>query len=164
MTETQVKLEDARTQLEIAHSNVTNARIVRSCVNSFISLARSVTFLMQKESADLTELTAWYEKRMAHLKKLPVMIFFENKRTHTIHLGNVHVNLYSLEVQNIMHEGRLIGKTGTVNVWQFDDAEQYIPGSNKNMFTICKEYLSTLEALVTDWLNEKKNIQSNGKS
>ena len=90
------------------------------------------------------------------------MIFFNDKRTHTIHLGNVNVDLHSEEVRDIMHKGRLIGKTGTLNVWQFDDAEQYIPGSNKNMFTICKEYLSILEELVTEWLNEKKNNYSTG--
>lgn len=158
-TETQGKLEDARTQLQLADANVTNARIVSSCINSFISLSRSVTFVMKKESADIPELTAWYNRRMEDLKILPVMGFFSSKRTHTIHLGNVRVNLYSLEVHNIMHQGRLIGKTGTVNVWQFEDAEQYMPGSNKNMFTICKEYLSILENLVIEWLNEKKALE-----
>lgn len=163
MTETQIKLEDARTQLELADANVTNGKIVRSCINSFISLGRSVTFLLQTESSDNPKLTAWYEQKMERLKRLPVMLFFQNKRTHTIHLGNVHVDLHSVEVRDIMHEGRLIGKTGTLNVWQFDDAEQYIPGSNKNMFTICKEYLSRLEELVTEWLNEREKIHSTEK-
>ena len=163
MTETQIKLEDARTQLQLADANVANGKIVRSCINSFISHTRSVTFLLQKETSGIPELTAWYEQKMEHLKKLPVMQFFEVKRTHTIHLGNVHPKLHSVEVHDIMHKGRLIGKTGTLNVWQFDDAEQYIPGSNKNMFTICKEYLSILEDLVTEWLNEGAKIQSNQK-
>ena len=163
MTETEIKLEDARTQLELAHANVTSGKIVRSCINSFISLARSVTFLLQKETSGIPELTAWYEQKMDHLKSLPVMVFFQDKRTHTIHLGNVHVDLHSVEVHNIMHEGRLIGKTGTLNVWQFDDAEQYIPGSSKNMFTICKQYLSILEEIVTEWLNETEKIRSTEK-
>jgi hypothetical protein len=156
MTETEIKLEDTHIQLDLADANVTNDRIVRSCINSFISNGRSVTLVLQQESSDNPHLKHWYDKRMGELKKLPVMRFFLEKRNHTIHKASVHLNLHTTEVRDILHKGRLIAKTGTLNVWQFDDADQYIPGSNKNMFTICKEYLALLDELVSAWLRERE--------
>lgn len=58
MTETEMKLRDAATQMKLALEHMTDDEVVRSCVNSYISLARSVTFVMQRESADHPELKA----------------------------------------------------------------------------------------------------------
>jgi hypothetical protein len=117
MTETEIKLEDTHTQLELADTNVMSDNIVRSCINSFISNGRSVTFVLQEESSNNPQLKLWYEQRMGVLKKLPVMRFFLEKRNHTIHTASVHLNLHSTEVRDIMHKVKLIGKTGTLSVW-----------------------------------------------
>ena len=79
---------------------------------------------------------------------------------HTIHLGNIHPSLYSIDFHNIIVQGKQINKSGTINVWQFDDIEKYILDSNKNMFTICNEYISILEELVADWLIHKQLSES----
>ena len=89
LTDTELKFRDSAIQMKIAIGRTTDDETIRSCINAYISLARSVTFVMQKESSDYTELMAWYENQMAALKKLPIMNFFNAKRVHTIHKGVV---------------------------------------------------------------------------
>lgn len=48
MTAVQLKLQDAGTQMKLAIANSTDEAIFRSCINSYISLARSVTFVMEE--------------------------------------------------------------------------------------------------------------------
>ena len=87
MTETEMKLRDAATQMKMALAHVAEKEIVRSCINSYISHARSVTFVMQSESAQNPELLSWYEAQMADLKKMPLMKFFNAQRVYSIHKG-----------------------------------------------------------------------------
>ncbi|MFN2514549.1 MAG: hypothetical protein ABR568_24460, partial [Pyrinomonadaceae bacterium] len=89
ITETQLKLRDAGTQMKLAVENNGNEDVFRSCVNGYISAARSVTMIMEKESAIYPELLAWYKAQMAELGKLPIMKFFNERRVHTIHRGNI---------------------------------------------------------------------------
>ncbi len=63
MTETEMKLHDTETQFQLALSHIGEESTVRSCLNAFISNARSVTFVLQTESSD-PRLKSWYDSRM----------------------------------------------------------------------------------------------------
>ena len=67
MTDTELKLEDAATQLDLAAASSDRDAVVRSCLNGMIEMGRSVTLIMQKESGGSEELTEWYKARMAAL-------------------------------------------------------------------------------------------------
>jgi hypothetical protein len=59
ITETQLKLRDAGTQMKLAIENNGNEDIFRSCINAYISAARSVAMVMEKESAVNSDLLVW---------------------------------------------------------------------------------------------------------
>lgn len=93
---------------------------LRSCINSFISHARSVTLVMQAESAAHPELTAWYRERMSVLSKLPIMRFFLEKRNHTIHQGVVKPTKHVSPVSNVKVNGVSLPGPGEMTVWSFE--------------------------------------------
>ncbi len=55
VTDTELKLRDTQIQLELAAANLESAEVFRSCINAAVALGRSVTFVMQAESADSEE-------------------------------------------------------------------------------------------------------------
>jgi hypothetical protein len=57
VTETKLKLRDADIQLNLANEHIGEADIFRSCINSYITIARSVTFILQKDTAPSQVLT-----------------------------------------------------------------------------------------------------------
>ena len=152
--ETQLKLRDAGNQMKLALSNWGDEDVFRSCVNSYISHARSVTFVMQKESSGNPELVEWYEKRMEELKLLPIMKFFNEKRVHIIHRGIVKPESRSFPVNDLTVDGENLGK-GTVTTYVFPDAHEYIPNSNGNVGKLCEQYFTILKNLVHEWKSQK---------
>ncbi len=114
--ETQLKLRDAGNQMNLALSNWGDEDIFRSCVNSYISHARSVTFVMQRESSGNPELVEWYEKQMENLKQLPIMKFFNEQRVHIIHRGIVKPLPLSFPVDDLTVDGVNLGR-GTVSTY-----------------------------------------------
>lgn len=158
MTETEVKLRDAATQMRLLLKNDTDEQIVRSCINSYISFGRSVTFLMQKESSYSPELLSWYKKQMKELQKLPIMRFFNEKRVHSIHRGVVKPNLKSAPIYNLKINGIPQPGSSFMFAWQFDDVKEYIPNDSGNMLRLCEEYFRILKSLVSSWLQRRKEL------
>lgn len=156
MTETQLKLKDAATQMKLALKNTQSQEVLSSCINSFIPLARSVTSVMQKESSDNKELLNWYENEMNQLKQLPIMKFFHAKRNYTMHQGNVKMNQRTFQAYNIKYSNEDSFSSGQFSVWIFDDIELFLPGNSGNVFRICEEYFLILKQLVHVWLEKKK--------
>ena len=154
ITETQLKLRDAGNQMKLAWANCGDEDVFRSCVNAYISHARSVTFLMQKESSGNPELVEWYEKRMEELKQLLIMKFFNEQRVHIIHRGIVKPVSHSFPVNDLTFEGKNLGK-GTVTTYVFSDAHKYIPNSNGNVGKLCEQYFTILKTLVHQWKAQK---------
>ena len=89
ITQTEIKLSDAAVQMKLALEKSDSEAVFRSCINSFISSARSVTMVMEKESAPIPELKKWYKNEMEQLSQLPVMKFFKEQRTHSIHRASI---------------------------------------------------------------------------
>ena len=155
-TETQMKLRDAATQMKLALANRGDIEVIRSCVNSFISHARSVTFVMQSESSGYPELEEWYRKKQEELKTNPLLKFFNDKRVYSIHKGVVAPALRSTTAYNITVNGIQLPGTGTVTVLQFEGVDKFIPGSSGNVFRMCEEYFLILKKLVHQWMFERQ--------
>jgi hypothetical protein len=160
ITETQLKLRDAGTQMKLAVENIGNEDILRSCINAYISAARSITMVMEKESAVYPDLLAWYKEQTTELGKLPVMRFFNEQRIHTIHRGNVKPISHTLPIWNMVVDGKKREPgTGTMTAWVFDNVNEYLPGRSGNVFKLCEQYFLILKKLVHEWLLEKAVIE-----
>ena len=140
MTETEMKLRDAATQMQLAIKHMQDESVVRSCVNSYISHARSVTFVMQCESAKHPELTAWYEERMLSLKDLPLLRFFNAKRVYSIHKGVVAPTVHTATLRDLQINGVPQPGEGTITFLCFDGIKDYIPGDSGGVFRLCEQY------------------------
>lgn len=158
MTETEMKLRDAATQMKLAVEHMANDETVRSCVNSYISLARSVTFVMQRESAEYPELKAWYEDRMSSLKELPILRFFNASRVYSIHKGVVAPIAHTAPIHDLKIDGVLQPPGGTMTFLRFDGIEKFIPGSSGGVFRLCEEYFLLLKSLVGEWLAKRNAL------
>jgi hypothetical protein len=157
MTETEIKLQDTAVQFQLAMTNIEDEVVFRSCINSFISAARSVTMVMEKESSS-SELLDWYKSKTAEFANDPLMKFFNSQRVHTIHLGNVKPKSQSMPLRNI--KGVPSADDAMMSVWVFDNIEEFLPGETGNVFRLCYQYLERLERMVDEWLYTKNVIEN----
>ena len=154
-TETELKLIDAATQMKLALESSGDLEIVRSCVNSYISHARSVTFVMQKESSGIPELEVWYKERQEELKSSPLLRFFNDRRVYSIHQGVVSPIQHIAKIYDVKVDGVELPGEGTMTFLKFDGVEKFIPGSSGGVFNMCEEYFLILKELVTQWRVER---------
>lgn len=163
-TETELKLHDAETQLTLALNNHGDEAIVRSCVNSLISAGRSVTFVMQRESSDQPELSAWYEARMEALlasPDAPLVKFFNARRVYSIHRGVISPQRVTAQITEFRIDGKLQPASAgqTMTLLRFDDVAEYMPNDSGGVFRLCTKYLGLMRALVTEWLAKRSALQ-----
>lgn len=159
MTETEMKLRDAATQMKLAIQYMADEEVVRSCVNSYISHARSVTFVMQRESAEYSELKVWYEGQMSSLKERPLIRFFNASRVYSIHKGVIAPVAHTTAVHDIKINGVLQpARNPTMTFLRFDGIEEFIPGSSGGVFRLCEEYFLLLKTLVGEWLAKRNTL------
>jgi hypothetical protein len=149
ITETEIKLQDTAIQFQLAITNAGNEDVFRSCINSFISAARSITMVMEKESSKNTELLEWYKSKTEKFATIPLMRFFNSQRVHTIHRGNVKPKSQSMPVRNI--EGEPGPDDSMMSIWVFDNIAEFLPDETGNVFRLCDEYLQTLAVMVQEW-------------
>lgn len=158
-TDTELKLRDAGMQMRLALRHTGDEDVLRSCLNAFISHARSVTFVMQKESSSYPALIAWYEGQMGKLKQIPLMRFFNEKRVHSIHKGVVKPNKTTASIRNLKIDGVLQPGTGEMTVWSFEGVKDYLPNDNGNVFRLCEQYFLILKWFVSEWLKKRKELK-----
>ena len=157
-TETEIKLQDTHTQFQLAIIHADDEDVFRSCINSFISAARSVTMVMEKETNKNPELLEWYKTETAEFATDPVMMFFNSQRVHTVHLGNVKPKSHSMPVRNI--QGEPTADDTMMSLWVFDNVEEFLPGETGNVFRLCDHYLQTLAVMVNEWRYLKDVIEN----
>lgn len=129
---------------------------VRSCVNSYISHMRSVTFVMQKESAQYPELLKWYNATMEKMKGAPLLKFFNEKRVHSIHRGVVKLEKTSTTIYNVVVNGVELPGSGTATSLQFNGIQEYMPHDSGNVFRLCEEYYKVMKWMVQEWLRQRR--------
>jgi hypothetical protein len=152
-TDTELKLRDAKVQLDLLMKNAPNDEIVRSCLNAFISHARSVTFVMQRESAGTAGLEEWYRSRMDELSKLPILQFFNSKRVHSIHRGVVTPGKRVMQGTVTRAGPGFVEGPVIITTLEFDGVSESMPGENGNVGRLCKAYVGLLDSLVAEWLD-----------
>jgi len=179
-TETEAKLRDAGIQMKLALQNGVNEDVFRSCINAFITAARSVTMVMQRESAHNEPLLAWYKLQTESLGRTPLFRFFNSQRTYTIHRGVIQPSNRTYPVrdyqrgQPLLDGGRLL-ETGTFTLadddfgmhpddvffavgqhaaifWSFPEARTFFPDESANVIRLCEQYFLALKRLVQEWL------------
>jgi len=156
MTDTEVKLSDAKIQLGLALDNFRDSNVVRSCINAFISFARSVTFSMQKESAGSERCAAWYKQKQQEMKTDPLLRFFNEQRRISIHERSVTPNRRTAEVRHVYEGDKIVSTGGSVTKYQFEGYSDLVRGHDGNVFSLCGQYYSYLETLVQEWLQLMK--------
>lgn len=184
ITDTELKLKDAATQMRLALQNPLDESIFRSCINAFISAGRSVTLVLQKESGGSPELREWYRTKSDLLKEDPVFRFFNKKRVHTIHHGVVRplarrfpVSQQKSRIKDLTDRGQVtefeflvnsrerpaspgdvlhLSPNGEATVWVFEDVGSFLPGDSGNVLRLCESYFLALKRLVAEWLQERR--------
>jgi len=186
ISDTQLKLRDAGIQMKLAIKNSSNEDVFRSCINSFIAQARSVTFVMQEESAANQELKKWYESEQGRLMQMPLLKFFNNKRVYSIHKGVVSPIKGQVPVHDTKSsyvkvpgqkdleqwqckakmqdmkciEGDILTRidSHTILIWHFEGIKNYRPNDSGNVLRLCEEYFIILKDLVYRWNIKSKEL------
>lgn len=179
---TVLKLRDAASQMKLALANLQDETMFRSCINAYISAARSVTMVLEKECKPL-EMTDWYKAQTAKLGKSPLFRFFNDQRVYSIHKGVVQPVKKGHEVlstefwyeENEKGESKLHSNTeiqadipsfnvgdiasfsddGTMWAWFFDGIEKHMPRDTGNVLRLCENYYLCLKWLVEEWFREQ---------
>jgi hypothetical protein len=183
ITETRLKLRDAGIQMKLAIEHAREEDTFRSCVNSYISAARSITMVMERESAANPALLAWYKERTKQFAADPLFRFFNDQRVVTIHRGVVRPESQTFVVDNYQ-ETRITDAAGKTTkqiqasikaeemplrpgdvingvepnlaiYWTFPAAAGYFPNGSTNVFRLCEDYFVGLKDLVFAWLTKR---------
>ncbi len=189
ISDTQLKLRDAGTQMKLALANARDEDVFRACVNAFVAAARSVTMVMERESAHVVPLLQWYKDQTDVLGKQPLFRFFNQQRTLTIHRGIVrpepttfpvspiawsqehdparglvttgHFRAYSDE-QPARVGDVVITCAGYAINWSLPEAAAFLPGQSTNLFRLCEDYFVQLKALVHEWIRKREELSTLG--
>ncbi|MGA9168758.1 MAG: hypothetical protein WCF03_21050 [Nitrososphaeraceae archaeon] len=86
MTDTQQKLMYARIMLEQAKQNSNDYSIFIANLDAFITDARSVTYVMQKEFNSIIGFKEWYNVKQQEMKNNSVFDLINNLRVNTTHV------------------------------------------------------------------------------
>lgn len=160
MTDTELKLEDAATQLDLAAASADQDKVVRSCLNGMIEMGRSVTLIMQKESGVSPVLAAWYDARMKALLTSadgPLLEFFNSRRVFSVHLGSNKPQKKTATVTGSSMPGVKAGMT--IVLWTFEGVHEYLPKEDSGgAMRLGMRYIAILRALVAEWLAKRKEL------
>ena len=83
--DTQQKYNEAEYFLEMVKDNDENRQRFEYNLSAFLSAARSVTFVLQKESSKNPEFDEWYCKKQMQMKRDKLFKFLKKKRDSGIH-------------------------------------------------------------------------------
>lgn len=159
-SDTALKLADSKTQLRLARQFIGDNDVVRSCINAFVSLARSTTLVMQKESGAVAGLTEWYDNEMKAMllgPNGPMLKFFNERRVFSVHIGSIVLERVNFAIFDHMFtpDGDAIFDIQQSTGWLFDDAERFgIPGQSSAL-DLCDDYLLVIDGLVSRWETER---------
>lgn len=176
-----IKLRDAANQMILALAT-RDEEILRSCINSYISSARSVTMVLERESKHIGMLD-WYKQQMKTFGNAPLFRFFNAQRVHSIHKGSIKPVKKSHKVLSVSYwyvvdkygKNKLEGTTeieaevpsvnardivshsedGMLYAWCFSEIEDFMPGDTGNVFRLCEDYYLLLKWLIEEWFREQ---------
>ena len=177
-TDTKKKLAETRFFFEKLEENHFEAPF-DFYLSAFISAARSVTFMMQKEYKHIEGWQAWYESKFVDSDVKKLLRKFNDMRTRTIHtqtLATKGAAVILMSEEAITEELRKFmeknaGKKAEVTLQRLGDIDKSVTIVSNNTLTVtgefdliriaedfsnedilqpCKRYLALLEAWVTE--------------
>jgi hypothetical protein len=163
-TETEMKLEDAEVQLRLAMEHTGDERVVRSCINSFISTARSVTMVMERESNDNKSLISWYKYKTDGFKTsadASIWEYFAENRTYTIHKGVIAPARMTAQITDFRKNDipQSISPDATMTFLRFANPPAGNPNDSGGIYRLCTAYLQLLSGLVAEWLAQRSELK-----
>ncbi len=124
LEDTKHKVEEASFFLVQANSLVTEPTLLGYCLSAFVSAARSVTWVMQREFGKNQEYKSWYQKRQKEMKNDNIFLLFRELRNITIKEGKLEfTRIVTREIEEppitvhdergfeVIRDGKVIKKT-----------------------------------------------------
>ena len=187
MPSTYSKFENARILLEQAVNSGNEQNKVRANLDAFVTTARSITLVMQKEFSKNPKFKEWYESITKDMKNDEIFQFFINLRNVSVHektvantfrISTTYEKGLTLKNGDVIPFGK-VGKDGNMILADpniiIRDGKKINPGVNAhtnieyffgekpdtNAFELCSLYLRKLEKIVMECYNKfsppKKN-------
>jgi len=158
LTDTELRLNHAAQQIKLAFKYSDQEKSFCSCVDSYITLARSVPAIMQEETVHSPRLLLWYKDQVTNLKKLPTVNFFNQRKNPSIYKDKENPekkvpSRYKLNVLDLVEEDEAL-----INAWKFKDVEKYIPEDSGNVLDLCRKHFHILSWFVSEWLRKRREL------
>lgn len=167
MTSTRDKLNETRYFLECMKASSFHVDAFRYNLSAFLSAARSVTFVMQKEFSSIAGFNGWYATQVEEMSKDKFMKYLDRQRDIVIHERPVRSHPHVSVIEEISNEGdrelvalfHLMGTSAALNVVQSRPlvASAKVTGKNRCYFddildedviTLCEKHVVKLENIV----------------
>ncbi|MDE0290962.1 MAG: hypothetical protein OXK19_00400, partial [Candidatus Dadabacteria bacterium] len=112
-------------------------------LNAFLSAARNVTWLLQKEMNEVAGFNDWWENCQKEKRKDPVMVFFKEMRNFSQKEGQVSM----VGIQKLESSGQFFWS------YRFAGNKKPVPAQllNRDIAESCREHLSKLASIVLEF-------------
>lgn len=168
------KLEAARYFLEQMKAALQDRKVFAYNLDAFISISRSVTWVLQSQFRGNTKFEAWYEERRKEMREDPLMKFFLNMRNVSVkeHIPSTKVEasvsisgnavlVDTVSIRVIRANGTEEGSQGT-EVSRIEKPKEavipkpvvhryfFLEKSDEDVITLCEKYLEKLHSLIEE--------------
>ena len=177
---TQQKYDEAEYFLEMMKENIEDRQKFRYNLSAFVSAARSVTFVLQKEFSKNPEFDEWYSKKQMQMKRDNLFIFLKEKRNYVLKMeGTIDTRAEISETidlpmaPSVSFEATVIKADGTIEnekhseppakpkltskpndtgetKWFFKDWSE----PDEDVVTLCERYIKKLKIIVEEAENK----------
>jgi hypothetical protein len=141
--------------------SVTDPHLFQTNLDAFVETARNITFVMQKEFTPKTGFTEWYSKKREMMGKDPLITFFNNKRTISVHEKPIETILsgtislkrgYAIVGQKFESPNPEPEEYHSITATKYSrNFEDHPKGySKKEVISLCEEYAIKLGLLVDE--------------
>jgi len=189
MPSTYNKFENARILLEQAVKSVNEQNKVRANLDAFVTTARSITLVMQKEFSKNPKFKEWYESVKKEMMDDEIFQFFINLRNVSVHektvINTVRIST-TYDKPLTLKDGDIIpfGRVGIDGNLILDDPNMIVRNGKKidagvnahtnleyffdektdtDAFELCSLYLKKLEKIVMECYNKFSLSKENSK-
>lgn len=160
---TQRKLQRTRCLLDFVDSSQEHMQLFLTFLDAFVQMARTVTFVLQKEGKDIRGFKEWYTQKQTEMKDNKVFEFFKNARNITAKEGIIdHRIALKIEIRGIPpgFKGRAVTLKYTGDTFDLVPGQSlpdvgtkiayFFPRWDQDIVTICRQYVEQLTAIVEE--------------
>jgi hypothetical protein len=163
------KLEESGYFLIQMKHTANDWKLFKFNLSAFLSAARSITLVMQKEYAQAEDFKNWYKPKQEEMRKDELLIFFANLRDISIHQKQVNprfqssftvADLFAMPsgstiVMGDKNEGTYltnasVAEVAATNVTKIRAIQKWYMDEkpDEDVITLCERYLSSMSTLV----------------